>query len=248
MAETPGYLSNGESPVYLRPLVLPVAAREPERGDTADLYLPEHLDGPSPAVLLVHGGPIPPGLEPSPRHWPVFAGYASLLAELGAITMMFDHGLRSPADYPAADADVRAAADALRADPRVDPDRIALWFFSGGSMLCASWLREPPAWLRGLALTYPVLSPTPGWEVDPAYRPVEAVKGAGDLPIVLTRVGRESPAFAEGIAPFVAAAEGGRLEVVDVPEGQHSFDVLDDTDESRAAITRAVDAVLATLR
>jgi len=31
---------------------------------------------------------------------------------------------------------------------------------------------------------------------------------------------------------------------VDVPDGQHAFDILDDTDESRAAIERALDLVL----
>ncbi|MFC3960952.1 hypothetical protein [Nocardia jiangsuensis] len=32
----------------------------------------------------------------------------------------------------------------------------------------------------------------------------------------------------------------GTIEVIDVPNGQHSFDVLDHTDESRAAVERAV--------
>jgi acetyl esterase/lipase len=63
---------------------------------------------------------------------------------------------------------------------------------------------------------------------------------------VVTRVGRERPEFAPTVDAFIAAAEasGVRLEIVDVPNGHHSFDVVDDTDESRQAVQRAVDLVL----
>jgi acetyl esterase/lipase len=68
----------------------------------------------------------------------------------------------------------------------------------------------------------------------------------GDLPIVLTRVGRENPAVAEGVSAFLGAAKT-RPDVVEVPHGRHGFDYLDDDDASRAAILRAVDLVLATM-
>jgi hypothetical protein len=134
----------------------------------------------------------------------------------------------------------------VRADPRVDGERVALWFFSGGGLLAADWLREPPPWLRCVALTYPLLEPFPGWPVPDRFRPVDAVAAAGDLPIVLTRVGRENPAIAEGVSAFVGAAKT-RPDVVEVPHGRHGFDYLDDDDASRAAIVRAVDLVLATM-
>jgi hypothetical protein len=38
-----------------------------------------------------------------------------------------------------------------------------------------------------------------------------------------------------------------RLEIIDVPNGEHSFDLLDPTDESRKAVECAVDAVLKTV-
>jgi dienelactone hydrolase len=140
---------------------------------------------------------------------------------------------------------VEAAVDRLRRDPRVDGDRLALWFFSGGGLLAADWLREPPAWLRVLALSYPLVAPLPGWPVEERFAPIEAATGAGDLPIVLTRAGREDPAIAALVEQFVAAAHP---QIVDVPGGRHSFDVLDDDEASRAAITRATDLVLTALR
>jgi acetyl esterase/lipase len=130
----------------------------------------------------------------------------------------------------------------VRADPRVDGDRVVLWFFSGGGLLSADWLRTRPAWLRGVGLTYPLLAPLPGWNVDERFRPAAAIgePGATIPPIVLTRVGLERPEVAEQVEQFLSAATdaGVPVEVIDVPNGHHSFDILDHTDESRRAVER----------
>ncbi|WP_030439853.1 alpha/beta hydrolase [Actinoplanes subtropicus] len=231
---------------FLQPFVLPVATRTAERHGPIDLYPPDDTDRARPAVLIVHGGPMPAQVRPTPRDWPVYQAYASLVAARGVVGATVDHRLHTPAAYPDAAGDVRAAVDAVRADPRVDGERIALWFFSGGGLLAADWLREPPSWLRCVALTYPVLVPLHGWPVLDRFRPVDAVALAGDLPIVLTRVGRENPAVAEGVSAFLDAAKT-RPDVVEVPHGRHGFDYLDDDDASRAAILRAIDLVLATM-
>ncbi|WP_033337375.1 alpha/beta hydrolase [Catenuloplanes japonicus] len=232
-------------PTYMNPFVLPVDQIVPESRDPIDLYLPEG-EGPHPAIVFVHGGPVPVEMQPSPRHWPMFRGYGALAASRGAVGVVVDHPLHTPADYPASAATLVTALATVRADPRVDPDRIAVWFFSGGSPLSADLLREPPAWLRVLALTYPLLEPFPGMDVDAVYRPVEAVALAGALPIVLTRAGREHPFVAGTVANFVAAAEAVKadLRIVDVPNGRHSFDILDHTDESREAVLAALTLVL----
>lgn len=228
--------------------VLPIDIRQAERHGRIDLYLPETAS-PHPAVVFVHGGPIPADVRPTPRDWPVYQGYGSLIAARGAVGATVDHRLHGLADYPLAAQDVAAAVEFVRADPRVDADRVAVWFFSGGGLLTADWLREPPGWLRCVAATYPVLAPLPDWVVDARFRPVDAVAAAGALPVVLTRVGRERPEIAATVESFVAAAAdcGARLDIIDVPHGQHGFDMLDHTDESRQAVQRAIDAVLATL-
>lgn len=83
-----------------------------------------------------------------------------------------DHRLHSLADFPLAAQDVADAVELLRADPRVDGERIALWFYSGGGLLSADWLSAPPSWLRCLAASYPILAPLPGWHaVDSRFRP-----------------------------------------------------------------------------
>jgi acetyl esterase/lipase len=234
-------------PEYLNPFVLPVEVREAERHGVVDLYLPDGAPGPRPAVVFVHGGPLPADVRPTPRDWPVYRGYGSAIAENGAIGVTVDHRLHDLAGYLLAADDVAAAVELVRADERVDPDRLALWFFSGGGLLLTDWLRTRPAWLRCVAANYPLLAPLPGWEVDPRFRPVETVESAGDLPIALTRVGRESPPIAATVEAFTTAAGrcGAHLEIIDVPDGRHGFDMLDYTDESRQAINRALTAVLA---
>jgi hypothetical protein len=81
--------------------------------------------------VFVHGGPVPAGATPTPRDWPAFVGYGRHAASQGAVGVTVDHRLDSLADYPRAAGDVAAAVEVARADPRVDSERVALWFFSG---------------------------------------------------------------------------------------------------------------------
>lgn len=77
--------------------------------------------------------------------------------------------------------------------------------------------------------------------LDPRFAPIEAVAEAGPAAprIVLTRVGLERPLLAGFVDDYVTAAAAAPLEVIGVPDGQHAFDVLDDTDQSRGAIHAA---------
>ncbi|MET7870898.1 alpha/beta fold hydrolase [Streptomyces cyaneofuscatus] len=238
-----------EPPPHLRPFLLDVPERSRERTGNTDLYLPEG-PGPHSAVVFVHGGPVPAGARPTPRDWPTLTGYARYVAGHGAAAAIVDHRLHAFTDYGRAAEDVAAAVERVRADPRVDADRIALWFFSGGGPLTADWLAAPPAWLRCLAANYPILAPLPSWGVaDARFHPVRAVARAGELPIVLVRAGREMAEIAATVEEFLTAARrcGADVEVVDVPEGRHGFETLGPTDEARDAVRRAVGAVLARL-
>ncbi|GAB3880136.1 hypothetical protein GCM10029964_033850 [Kibdelosporangium lantanae] len=123
----------------------------------------------------------------------------------------------------------------------VDPARVAVWAFSGGAMLVGRWLADSPAWLRCLALTYPVLGADDEGPAD-LVRP--------GRPVVLTRVGREEPDRQATVDRFLATASATEtaVHVIDVPDGQHGFDALDHTDQSREAVTEAVDLVVELLR
>ncbi|MGW3520284.1 alpha/beta hydrolase [Streptomyces hydrogenans] len=236
-----------DQPSYERQeFLLPTPEVPHERHGRLDVYAPD-AEGRRPAVLFVHGGPVDADRVPTPRDTLFYRGYARHLAALGVVGATVDHRLYALTDYARAAGDISEALRRLRAHPRVDPDRIAVWIFSGGGLLAAHWLAEPPPWLRCLALSYPVLAAPPGWEtVESRFRPVDALAGAGILPVLLVRAGREHPAFAATVEAFLAAAgkHGTDVEIVDVPDGRHGFEALDRTDASRDAVARSVRAVL----
>jgi dienelactone hydrolase len=233
------------APPHLQPFVLPTRPAVPERAGSLDIYRPVG-EGPWPTILFVHGGPGPP--DPSPREWPVFRGYAAAAAERSVAGAVAEHSLmRGTALIGQAADEVAAGVDQLRAAPGIDPDRIALWFFSGSGLLTARWLERAPPWLRCVAATYPRFSlPDDLPELPTA---IDAIARAPRVPVVLTRVGLERPDLATAVEQFAdaAASSGANLETIDVPHGRHGFDFLDHTDESRAAVRQALDRVAAHL-
>ncbi|NEA34034.1 hypothetical protein G3I17_20535 [Streptomyces sp. SID13031] len=234
-------------PPYLQPFVLDVAQGAEHRVDRVgelDLHRPAGTARTG-AILLVHGGPGPADLEVSPRDWPVYQGYAAAIAQRGQVAVVVDHSLiRGLHQLATAADDVEAAVGVLRADPQVDPERVVLWFFSGAGLLAGEWLDSRPDWLRAIALTYPLLAAPPG--VDELVSAAEVIGKHKDLPVLLTRVGREHEELARPVAEFVSAG-GPALDIIDVPKGQHGFDMLDHSEESRAAVTKALDWAIAHL-
>jgi len=227
------------TPEYLRPFVLPTEPATVIDGGGFDLYLSSNRAGPTPVTVLVHGGPMrEPPVAPA-THWPVFRGYAAALAARGIAAAMFDHVLLRSMDYAKAAEQLAAVVDAARAHAAVDGDRVAIWFFSGGGPLAAWALRKPPQWLRAVALSYPMLQPL--GQVS-GFAPALELSAATRLPILLTRVGLEFPDFAAAQDDFVNAAQSQRadLTVIEIPDGHHAFDVVDNTDHCRQAIADAL--------
>src|SRR5690348_890205 len=75
---------------YLNPFVLSVETRPAERRGTVDLYLPDATQ-PQPAIVFVHGGPLPEPVRPRPRDWPVYQAYGSMAAAAGLVGVTVDH-------------------------------------------------------------------------------------------------------------------------------------------------------------
>jgi dienelactone hydrolase len=186
-----------------------------------DLWLPSSGEV-APLVILVHG---PVSVGPRPREWPVYRGYGSLLAESGlaAAVTDLDYTRVDALSEPIAQLDEVAAA--VRDEPGVDGERAVVWAFSGGARLLSCWIEDPPNWLRGVSLTYPIVP----------------VLERAQVPIVLTRVGLERAAVQRTIEQLLAFAPDA--QIIDVPHGRHGFDALDHTDESRQAVNAGVAAV-----
>ena len=211
----------------------------------SDWYLPDGLER-LPAIVFVHGGPVRP--EATPKEWPVYRGYGSMTARLGLVGVAFNHPFHDVDRMDDAGAEVARVLGLVRRHERVDPDRIGLWAFSGAGLFAGRFVDHPPQWLRAVALTYPDCrrDDDPDWPTSLA----EAVEHSSDLPILLTRVGREQPDLAEVVEELVQSARGAaaNLTVIDVPHGDHGFDHAEPTDQSRAAVEDAMAWMASTLR
>jgi hypothetical protein len=217
---------------FLQPFVAPFTPVSPVTVDGLSLYLPGRE--PAPAVVLVHGGPVPAELPQRPPSWPAYVGYGSLLAAAGVVGVMFEHGYRTPDSLDAAAADVRAAVSAARAHPSVDSGRTVLWFFSGGGVLAGDWLAAPPPWLAAVALTYPICDHRPGVQTSV----VTPIAAGATVPVLLTRVEHEFDFVVPTQEAFLRAAPA--VSVIDVPGAEHGFETINDTDAARSAISSAV--------
>jgi acetyl esterase/lipase len=206
-----------------------------------------------PAVVLVHGGPVPPGARP--KDWGVFVSYGQILAASGLTAVTFNHrwhgapGGELPdaaGDVAAAVAHVRQRADELG----VDPERLALWAFSGGGPLLSAPLRERWPFVRAIVAYYAAL--------DLQVRPPGVSGGMSDEarrefspllylqatpPLLVARAGKDNPWTNGSIDRFVqeALARNAPLELFTHPTGQHGFDILDDDERSREIIARTVE-------
>jgi dienelactone hydrolase len=234
-------MSNDPSdlPPFLRPFVLPHEPVEPVRSGELDLYLPGST--PAPAVLMVHGGPLSPDLAARPPQWPAYRGYGALLAQAGLVGGMFEHGFVDDDSLGFARDQVRAALTALRSHPRVDGDRVGLWFFSAGGFLMGSFLDPVPDGVVAVVGTYAAVG-------DPGLPDLGLVDGItaaprSRVPLLLVRPEHDF----DWIVPITddllarSRAVGRAVDLIDVPGAHHGFETVDDTDESRAAVRASID-------
>lgn len=219
-----------------------------------DVYAPAGPPQPRPAVILVHGGPIP---RIGARKMGVFVSYGELLAASGFVAVAFDHRYLAPDRLRDADADVTDLVAHVRTNAAalgIDAGRLALWAFSGGGTLLSAPLRDRPGWLRAVVAYYAVLDlQQPAAEEhsgvdDDLRRAFSAIRGlgadaTGAPPILVARAGRDYPWLNATIDRFVeaAGAAGATLDLLTLPNGRHGFDILDDEARSAQVIRRTLE-------
>lgn len=228
-------------PPYLLPFALPHDRVVPESLGDIDLYLPGPTTEPAPAVLMVHGGPLRPDLSVRPRDWPAFRGYGALLAQAGIVGAMFEHGFVGEDSLGAARDNIREAARTVRVDPRVDPERFGIWFFSAGALFLGSVLADPPGWgVAAAAGTYAVVGDP---ELDGAGWPQATVTAPDSvIPLLLVRPEHDHDWIAAVNDELLERCDlaGRDVDVFEVPGAHHSFENVDDTDAARDAIRDSI--------
>jgi len=231
-----------------------------EQALTCDVFTPSGWPAPEryPAVVMIHGGPIPPGKNA--KNMGIFQSLGELIAASGLVGIAFGHRFYSGAHLVEASGDVR---DLLRyarenaATLGIDPDRLALWAFSGGGPFVSTALREGPEYVRALVAYYALLDlqvRPPGLEpgsaqdigddMRRAYSPVYHLATSGRVPppMLIARAGQDHPWLNGSIDRFVAKAleTNAPIEVWNHPEGRHGFDILDDEPRTHAILKRTL--------
>ena len=126
-----------------------------------------------------------------------------MAARLGLVGIAFNYPFLGIEQMGAAAGEIERVLGLVREHDRVDPDRIGLVGVLGAGALAGRFVARPAEWLRAVALTYPDCrrdDEDDDWPTTLA----EGVEQSSDLPILLTRVGRELPAL------LTPSSRGGR--------------------------------------
>jgi dienelactone hydrolase len=221
------------------------------RSYALDLYVPAVARSRTvPLVVLVHGSTHPAILRHI-KDLPLYEGEARWIAAAGLIVAVPSLGSPAsgprPAEWYTGVADVRAnLLDALtflrtRAEQhRIDRDRICLMTFSAGGLYGVSPALDAPApWLKCVVGYYPLLE-TPEAPLSRDVAPLALVKAPrGKVPpMFLVKAGKDLPFLNQSLDTFVREARRRRLPLTvrELPLAHHSFELVDDTDDSRAVM------------
>ncbi len=223
-----------------------------------DIAMPPGMgaDERRPAVFFIHGGPLGRSFSPKPKDWGVFKSYGRLMAASGLVGVTFDHryyGMKEE-DLERSFADVEEAIRFVRSNAaayHVNPDRIALWAFSGGGPHLTIALRGQTPYIRCLVSYYAVLgfkeregaskeagqalarfSPLARLSSPPAYIP----------PVLIGRAGLDSPDINWSVEQFILRmfALNADINLLDHPQGRHGFDLYNDDAQTRDVIAATV--------
>jgi dienelactone hydrolase len=227
--------------LYTMPGMAEVVTREVAYGDglAIDLYTPPAASGRLPAVVFVTGY-ADPGSEQvfgcKLKDMASYVSWARLVAASGMIGVTYEN--RQASDAHAMLAHLRANAAALG----IDDQRIAIWGCSGNAPMALSLLDGA----RCAALSYPFMGDLGGGtetaKAAAMFRfaaPAITLDQLPNIPMFIARAGRdEMPGLNASIDRFIPAAieRGLPVTLTNHPTGPHSFDLVDDSETTRAVV------------
>ena len=219
---------------------------------TMDVYCPAGLQRhePMPAVLFVTGYPDE-GMRKvvgcNAKDMAPYVSWAQLMAVSGLAAITYT------TKRPATDVHEVLRHVRAHAELGIDGERVGVWACSGSAPTALSVLMTPDARVKCAALCYGYLLDVDGStsvaEAASVFRFVNPCAGRAladlpmDVPLFVARAGRdEMPHLNATIDRFLARALAINLPVtlVNHSTGPHAFDIVDDSDASRAVIRQIV--------
>ncbi len=191
-----------------------------------DLYRPAKISAVVPVVIFVNGIGAP---------W--MRGHAQYTGWASAVTARGLAGITMDSREATVDDDVRALIAHLTANANpmgLDASRIALWSCSANVRRGLPLAQSLGAPIRSAVVYY-------GTAEQPSYR--------RDLPVLFVRAGQDGSGLNRGLEAMIAKAlaDNAPVEAINVAAGVHGFDVRDDTEATRAAISGTLDFLSKTL-
>jgi dienelactone hydrolase len=188
-----------------------------------DVYEPAGTkDGASlPAVVFVNGVGAP-----DLKDWRVYQDWARLVAARGFIAINHQSTRSSTAQDVV---DLLAYVKTNAASLKVDAKRLGIWSCSANVRVALPIALDPARDNVRCAVFY--------------YGLMAGKPGRDDVPTLVARAGLDSPSLNANIDAFVAESVARNLPLVliNYPEGQHAFDIFDDTDRSRLYVAQTLD-------
>ncbi|HEY7093470.1 MAG TPA: hypothetical protein VH393_09840 [Ktedonobacterales bacterium] len=250
------YQIPGMDEVYVR---AGITYKTVEDGDLKlDIYLPPDLQANErrPAVLFIHGEPwTTEAVRFDALATGQYTSWGRLAAASGWIGVPFEHrNSRACTALPEVAADLDDLIAFVRTQiPEADPDRLILWVCSGGGAYGLRAAIRHATYIRCAAVYYAfleplyyraIIAPDVSDETLREYSPITAL-GQPDVtipPLLIARAGKDPPELNETIDRFAAAAlrQNVSLDLLNYADGQHGFDILDDTERSRHIIQQTL--------
>lgn len=193
---------------------------------TFDIYYPPEFDKKSDLPLVIFNNGV--GGDEVPT-WRVYQDWAKLVSLNGMIAV--NHQSRR-GKTPKDSEDLIDYLQKHAAELKLDKNRFAIWACSGNVGAGMPIAMQPARrYIRALVMYYGA-----GW------RPEDNVVKRQDLEIQIVRAGLDFYNLNKGIEAFMlnALTNDAHIEFINYPEGQHAFDVLDDTPRSRMIIQQTL--------
>ncbi|HWS55303.1 MAG TPA: hypothetical protein VN228_14295 [Pyrinomonadaceae bacterium] len=197
-----------------------------------DLYLPPGTaEGARlPVVVFVNGVGDPPAGSPVPKlkEWGQYTSWPRLVASSGMAAVTYEsRGQEADADTDDLLDYVRKNAAALK----VDENRVSIWACSANVRAGLSAVLQPSrTYIRSAVFYY-------GFMALPAVR--------ADVPLFVARAGYDNLQLNNTLDAYVRRALDAEAQVtlVNYADGQHAFDVRDDTERSREIVRQTLDFI-----
>lgn len=224
-----------------------------------DVYQPVNADKNRkvPAVIMIHGDGSESYIRDA-KDWAMFRQYGRLIAGNGLACVTFNHragGMVSGYNkIKEASEDVLNLVDHVRRNAdawNIDENRICIWGFSSGSIYLSLFLGSMPEYVKCIVSYYGLLDAKAWTKKNEAvlkrYYPENYLSSGsiGKANLMVVKAGRDTKCILKSIDSFIDAARSNRIEFSYIihPNGKHSFDIMNDDEETRKIIGRTLDFV-----